>query len=54
VIVFGSDHGDCEGFLSLFRRRSQKTSLVDYAWLVDPHLVLVVRHLVMGLACDAN
>jgi hypothetical protein len=54
VIVFGSDHGDCEGFLSLPHGRSRKASLVDYAWLVDPHLVLVVRHLVAGLACDAN
>ena len=31
-----------------------KATLVDYAWLVDPHLVLVVRHPVAGLACDAN
>ena len=26
----------------------EKTTLVDYAWLVDPHLVLVVRHPVAG------
>jgi hypothetical protein len=55
VIVSGSDRGDCEGFFfSLPRGRSRKTSLVDCAWLVDPHLVLVVRHLVAGLACNAN
>jgi hypothetical protein len=54
VIVSGSDHGDCAGFLSLPRGRSRKASLVDYAWLVDPHLVLVMRHPVVGLARDAN
>ena len=40
-----------------------KVILVDCAWLVDPHLVLVVRHpvlvlvvrhLVAGLVYDAN
>ena len=25
-----------------------KATLVDYVWLVDPHLVLVVWHLVAG------
>ena len=33
---------------------ASKVTLVDCAWLVDPHLVLVVRHLVAGLVCDAN
>ena len=31
-----------------------KGTLVDCSWLVDPHLVLVVQHPVVGLACDAN
>jgi hypothetical protein len=48
VLVSGSDHGDCEGFLSFPRGRSPKASLLDYAWLVDPHLVLVVRLSVAG------
>ena len=48
VFVSGSDHGDCEGFLSLPHGRSRKTSLVDCSWLVDPHLVLVVWHQVVG------
>ena len=30
-----------------------KATLVDYAWFMDPYLVLVVRHPVAGLACDA-
>jgi hypothetical protein len=54
VLVSGSDRSDCEGFLSLPRERSQKASLVNCAWLVDPHLVLVVRHPVAGLVCDVN
>jgi hypothetical protein len=54
VLISGSDRGDCEGFLSLPRGRSQKASLIDCAWLVDPHLVLAVWHPVMSLACDAN
>jgi hypothetical protein len=54
VLVSGFDRGDSEGFLSLPHGRSQKASLVDCAWLVDPHLVLVVRHPVAGLACDVN
>jgi hypothetical protein len=54
VIVSGSDRGGCEGFLSLPRGSSRKASLVDCTWLVDPHLVFVVRHPVAGFACDAN
>jgi hypothetical protein len=54
VIVSSFDCGDYEGFLSLPRGRSRKASLVDCAWLMDPHLMLVVRHPVVGLACDAN
>jgi hypothetical protein len=48
MIVSDSDRGDCEGFLCLPRRRSRKATLVDCSWLVDPHLVLVVRHPVAG------
>ena len=48
VFISGSDHGDCEGFLSLPHGRSRKASLVDCLWLVDPHLVLVVRHMIAG------
>jgi hypothetical protein len=48
VIVSGSDHGDCDGFLSLPRGRSRKASLVDCSWLMDSHLVLVVRHPIAG------
>ena len=48
VLVSSSDHGDCEGFLSLPRGRSRMASLVDCSWLVDPHLVLVVQHLIVG------
>jgi hypothetical protein len=54
VIVSGSDRGDCEVFLRLPHGRSQKSSLMDCAWLVDPHLVLIVRHPLAGLACNAN
>jgi hypothetical protein len=25
-----------------------KATLVDYVWLVNPHLMLVVRHLITG------
>ena len=54
VLVSGSNHGDYEGFLCLLRGRSRKTTLVDCAWLMDPHFVLVVRHPIEGLVCDAN
>jgi hypothetical protein len=54
VLISGFDHGDWEGFLSLPRGRSRNSSLVDCTWLMDPHLVLVVQHPVVGLACDAN
>jgi hypothetical protein len=54
VLVSGSDRGDCEGFLCFPYGRSQKASLVDCAWLMDPHLVFVVRHPIEGLMCDAN
>ena len=33
VIVFGSDRGDCEGFLT-FPGGAQKGTLVDCSWLV--------------------
>jgi hypothetical protein len=48
VIVSGSDRGDCEGFWSLLRGRSRKAYLVNCSWLMDHHLVLVVRHPVAG------
>ena len=48
VIVFGSDRGDCEWFLCLPHGRSRKATLVDCSWLVDPHLILVVRHPIAG------
>jgi hypothetical protein len=48
MLVSGFDRGDCEGFLSLPLGRSRKTFLLDCAWLVDPHLVLFVRHPVAG------
>ena len=54
VIVAGSDRRHCEGLLCLPCGRSRKATLVDYAWLVDPHLLLVVWHPIEGLACDAN
>ena len=47
VNVSGSDRGDCEGFLTF-----PQSSCVH--GLCDPHLVLVVRHPIEGLACDAN
>ena len=31
-----------------FSGGASKATLVDYAWLVDPHLVSVVRHPVAG------
>jgi hypothetical protein len=43
VLVSRSDRGDCEGFLT-FPHGEPKGTLVDCAWLVDSHLVLVVRH----------
>jgi hypothetical protein len=48
VLISRSDCGDCEGFLCLPCGRSQKATLVDCSWLVDPHLVLVVWHPVAG------
>jgi hypothetical protein len=48
VLVSSSDRGDYEGFLSHPRGRSRKASLVDCPWLVDAHLVLVVRHPIAG------
>ena len=33
---------------------ASKATLVDCAWLVDLYLVLVVRHPITDLACDAN
>ena len=53
VIVSGSDHGDCEGFLTFPRRRAKRYSS-KLLVACDPHLVLVVRHPIEGLACDAN
>jgi hypothetical protein len=47
MIGSGSDCGDCEGFLT-FPSGEPKGTLVDCSWLVDPHLVLVVRHPVAG------
>ena len=47
VIVSGFDRGDCEGFLTFLGWR-QKGTLVDCSWLMDPHLVLVVQHPVVG------
>ena len=47
MIVSGSDHYDCEGSLCLLGG-VPKATLVDCAWLIDPHLVLVVRHPVAG------
>jgi hypothetical protein len=40
--------GGFEGVLCLLRGRSRKATLVDCSWLVDPHLMLVVRHSVAG------
>ena len=53
MIVSGPDYCDCEGSCA-FSGRGPKATLVDYAWLVDPHLVLVVWHPIEGLVCDAN
>ena len=47
MIVSGSDRGDCEEFLT-FPGGEPKGTLVDCSWLVDPHLVLVVRHPIAG------
>ena len=56
VIVSGFDRGDCEGFLTFPRWRAKRYSskLLVACGLCDPHLVLVVRHPIEGLACDAN
>ena len=54
VIVSGSDRSDCEGFLTFSPVESQKVLLWIARGLCDPHLVLIVRHPIEGLACDAN
>ena len=54
VIVSGSDRGDCVGFLTFLRRRAKRYSSGLLVACCDPHLVLVVRHPIEGLACDAN
>ena len=56
VIVFDSDRGDCEGFLTFPRRRAKRYSskLLVACGLCDPQLVLVVQHPIEGLASDAN
>ena len=54
MVVSGSDRGDCEGFLTFPRRRAKGYSSKLLVALCDPHLVLVVRHLIEGLVCDAN
>ena len=56
VIVFGFDRGDCEGFLTFpqWRAKRYSSKLLVACGLCDPHLVLVVRHPIEGLACDAN
>jgi hypothetical protein len=36
-----------------FPGETPKATLVDCAWLVDAHLVLVVQHPIAGWACDA-
>jgi hypothetical protein len=47
VIVSSSNRGDCEGFLT-FLGGEPKGTLVDCSWLVDPHIVLVVRQPIAG------
>ena len=47
MIVSGSDRVDCEGLVPS-PAESQKVTLVDCSWLVDPHLMLVVWHPVAG------
>ena len=54
VLFSGSDHGDYEGFLTFPRRRAKRYSSGLLVALCDPHLVLVVRHPIEGLACEAN
>ena len=54
VIVFGSDHGDCEGFLTFTWQRAKRYSSELLVACVILILVLVVRHPIEGLACDAN
>ena len=52
VIVSGSDRSDCEGFLTFPRRRAKRySSKLLVACVI---LVLVVRHPIVGLTCDAN
>ena len=47
VIVSGSNCDDFEGFLT-FPGGDPKGTLVDWSWLVDPHLVFVVWHPIAG------
>ena len=54
MIVSGSDRGDCEGFLTFPRRIAKRYYSELLVALCDPHLVLVVRHPIEGLASDAN
>ena len=54
MIVSGSHHSDCEEFLTFTPAESQKALQEIARGLCDPHLVLVVRHPIEGLTCDAN
>ena len=47
VIVLGHHPVIVRGSCA-FPGRAPKATLVDCAWLVDPHLVLVVRHPIVG------
>ena len=54
VIVFGSDRGDYEGFLTFPRWRGKRYSSKLLVACVILIFVLFVWHLIEGLACDAN
>jgi hypothetical protein len=54
VLVSSSNHSDCEGFLTFPQAESQMVLYWIACGLCDPHLVLVVRHPIEDLGCDAN